>query len=115
MQVAAFLFGTPVGVATFFRTLLTDKPDVAIHAGEAGAVVGVYLAFHRQTNKFCVAAGRVAINSPHHMKALPRMARYTSVAATLTASVALKQQIDIQPRLLSRNTVNPKIVISMKL
>ena len=103
------------GTAVFFKTFLASRLDVAVHAGEAAAVVGTYAAYYKQINHRCIAAAKAVAKTPQHLSALRRKARFSIIATTMTAAVAAKQRSEIKPRYPLPNIAGPKIVILAKL
>lgn len=111
--IGGFLVGTPVGMATLAKTFISDKPDaITLHAGEAGAALGILLAFHRQAGNLCKLTMKAAAASPEKLRNFRKAVRTSLFNATLAASVATKDINEIELHNQARVTRGATTVIN---
>jgi uncharacterized protein YukE len=115
MKVAGFLIGTPVGIQKVVEAFITSEPSVLKASGEAGLVLGGYLAFFKQINSAATRAANKMAELPKQVKIVHRSVRNAAVAITMTASVASKRLSDIEPREPARLAQRPRMAIVAKM
>lgn len=115
IKVAGFLIASPLAVATLTKTFLSDKPEAAIYAGQAGAVVGLLLAFHYQARQLFARASKAIAQSPRRMKSLKYNLRSSAFAITLRTSVVVSYIAKSETRYPERNALKPRTYIAAEL
>jgi hypothetical protein len=113
VQVGSLVVSVTAAAVVFLKTHVVDK--LVTDIGEAGAALGLYVAFHRQINQIFVATGKAVARTPQKVNTLKRGARFCTVAVGLTTAVAIKRSHEITPRFVEYHSNRAKIVIAAKL
>ncbi len=115
IKAAGAILVTPFSVEKIVEAFVSKQPAVLTAATNAGAALGIYIAFARQFNVIGKKAGKIIVQLPGRVKSTRRQARNAAFALTMSISVAAKRGYDIEARQPDRLAVRPKTMIVAKM
>lgn len=112
---AGTMLVTPFSVEKIVETFVSKQPNVTSAAYDAGAALGLYLAFHHQWNTMGKKAVKIVGKMPTRIKSIRRHARNTAFALTMSVSVSVRRAGDIEARQPDRLAARPKTMFVAKM
>jgi len=112
---AGTMLVTPFSVEKIVETFASKQPSVLSAAYDAGAVLGIYLAFHHQWNKAAKRAVRVVAKMPNRIKTVHHHARNAAFALTMSISISAKKSGEIESRQPDRLAARPNTTFVAKM